>query len=371
MCRWLWFPAVACALCGYAQAPKRAVVVPHLSDEVEVVIRKLAAAGAGEGKREFETTAEYEARRAKATLKAELIFVIREAATFEYDADAGEMTVNVESGLREFFQGSRRCPSVEVKRVLTRTGRYLGKNVFGVTKVITSSDYSEFGICVDPSSPLTFGLGTIKFTFPMDRDDARAAKPYLRLAFVGTISTGVIYGDTDYHSPTVTDPYETTTRYQYVPFSVAEARVLDSRTGEQVTNFLPAHKVQEKDAPPLPPASIPTLVLAPQPEPTPEKPPKPQRVRIDGTKQQAMIVRQPKPIYPPLAKQARIQGMVRFNAIIGKDGTIQNLTLISGHPLLVPAAQEAVKMWTYKPSLVNGEAVEVETTIEVPFAARP
>ena len=73
-------------------------------------------------------------------------------------------------------------------------------------------------------------------------------------------------------------------------------------------------------------------------------------------------MKQPRPIYPPLAKQARIQGVVRLNAIIGKDGTIQNLTVASGHPLLVPAALEAVKQWVYKPTLLNGEPVEVVTS---------
>ena len=68
-----------------------------------------------------------------------------------------------------------------------------------------------------------------------------------------------------------------------------------------------------------------------------------------------------------LAKQARIQGVVRLNAIIGKDGTIQNLTVATGHPLLVPAALEAVKQWVYRPTLLNGEAVEVVTQIDVNF----
>jgi protein TonB len=88
---------------------------------------------------------------------------------------------------------------------------------------------------------------------------------------------------------------------------------------------------------------------------------------VGGNVQQANLIKQPKPVYPPLAKQARIQGTVRFNAIIGKDGTIQNLQLVSGHPLLVPSAQEAVRLWVYRPTLLNGEPVEVATTIDVNF----
>jgi protein TonB len=58
---------------------------------------------------------------------------------------------------------------------------------------------------------------------------------------------------------------------------------------------------------------------------------------------------------------------VKFTAIIGKDGTIQNLTLVSGHPLLVQSAQDAVKQWVYQPTLLNGEPVEVVTEIDVNF----
>jgi protein TonB len=81
----------------------------------------------------------------------------------------------------------------------------------------------------------------------------------------------------------------------------------------------------------------------------------------------ANLIRQVKPPYPPLARQARIQGTVKFNAVIGKDGKIQNLTLVSGHPLLVAAAQQAVQQWIYRPTLLNGEPVDVITTIDVNF----
>jgi protein TonB len=83
--------------------------------------------------------------------------------------------------------------------------------------------------------------------------------------------------------------------------------------------------------------------------------------------QQANLIRQVRPQYPPLAKAARVQGTVKFEAIIAKDGTIQNLKVVSGPPLLVNAALEAVKQWQYKPTLLNGEPVEVITTIDVNF----
>ncbi len=115
---------------------------------------------------------------------------------------------------------------------------------------------------------------------------------------------------------------------------------------------------------------ISNIPQAAPPPPPPKEAPKPvvvQRIRVGGNVQQAKLVSQPKPVYPPLARQARISGVVRFNAVIGTDGRIQNLTLVQGHPLLVPAAQEAVKQWVYQPTLLNGEPVEVVTQIDVNF----
>jgi TonB family protein len=114
--------------------------------------------------------------------------------------------------------------------------------------------------------------------------------------------------------------------------------------------------------------SVPTAEPpTPLPPPDASNPVTPQRIRVGGNMQQAKLIQQARPVYPPLAKQARISGVVRLNAIIGKDGTIQNLTVASGHPLLVPAAMEAVKQWVYQPTLLNGEPVEVVTQIEVNF----
>jgi protein TonB len=93
----------------------------------------------------------------------------------------------------------------------------------------------------------------------------------------------------------------------------------------------------------------------------------PQRVRVSSGVSQGLRIKFQQPNYPPLARQARIQGTVILHAVIGKDGAIENLTLVSGHPMLAPAAIEAVKQWRYKPYLLNGEPVEVDTEIQVNF----
>ena len=93
----------------------------------------------------------------------------------------------------------------------------------------------------------------------------------------------------------------------------------------------------------------------------------PQRIRMSQGVTRGLIIHREEPPYPPLARAARIQGDVVLTAIIDTNGQIQNLQLVSGHPMLVPAAMAAVKQWRYKPYLLNGQPVEVETTITLNF----
>jgi protein TonB len=99
-------------------------------------------------------------------------------------------------------------------------------------------------------------------------------------------------------------------------------------------------------------------------------PPKPTQTRIKqgGQVSAAMLINRVQPVYPPLARQTRISGTVKLHAIIGKDGSVQQLEVMSGHPLLVQSALDAVRQWRYKPTLLNGEPVEVDTTIDVIFS---
>ncbi len=84
----------------------------------------------------------------------------------------------------------------------------------------------------------------------------------------------------------------------------------------------------------------------------------------------AKLIFQPQPTYPPVARNARIQGVVRLNGLIGKDGSIEQLKVISGHPLLIGAALDAVSKWRYQPTMLNGIAVQVSTEIDVTFTLR-
>jgi len=82
---------------------------------------------------------------------------------------------------------------------------------------------------------------------------------------------------------------------------------------------------------------------------------------------EANLIHRVQPAYPPLARTARIQGTVELRAIISKSGTIEDLAVVGGHPMLVTSAIEAVRQWRYRPYLLNNEPIEVETVITVNF----
>ena len=116
--------------------------------------------------------------------------------------------------------------------------------------------------------------------------------------------------------------------------------------------------------------SIPSAA-PPPPSPSPVqnelKAATPQRIRLGGDIQAGKLLHQVTPAYPPAARAVRVQGAVRLNAVIGKDGMVREITLISGHPLLVQAAMQAARQFMYRPTFLNGQAVEVETVIVVQF----
>jgi TonB family protein len=93
----------------------------------------------------------------------------------------------------------------------------------------------------------------------------------------------------------------------------------------------------------------------------------PQRIKVGGAVEAASILRKVAPTYPPAAKAAGIQGVVHLAAVIAKDGTIQELNALSGPAELVQASMDAVKQWTYRPTLLNGNPTQVETTIDITF----
>lgn len=114
-------------------------------------------------------------------------------------------------------------------------------------------------------------------------------------------------------------------------------------------------------------SSVPTAAPPPPPPPKKEAPKPTGPITVGGRVQAAKLIRNPQPVYPQIARQARISGTVELAAIIGEDGHIQELHVVSGHPLLRQAALDAVKQWVYQPTLLNEQPVKVSTTIDVIF----
>jgi TonB family protein len=106
---------------------------------------------------------------------------------------------------------------------------------------------------------------------------------------------------------------------------------------------------------------------AAQPEPAPRSDNAQQRPLIDDSVGEGCLLKKVDPVYPTLARQARVQGTVKFNVLINTAGEIEQLEVVSGHPMLINSAMDAVKQWRYKPYYVDGIAVEVRTTIKVNF----
>ncbi len=96
-------------------------------------------------------------------------------------------------------------------------------------------------------------------------------------------------------------------------------------------------------------------------------PPAPARTYRSSSVMEGSLIHRVQPQYPPIAVQTRTQGKVVLHAVISKDGTIENLEVVSGHPLLIRAAIDAVRRWRYRPYYLNGEPVEVETQVTVNF----
>lgn len=146
------------------------------------------------------------------------------------------------------------------------------------------------------------------------------------------------------HIPTHVDVFEEAPLPPEEP--AGQGQVLDSSNFDLLgVASIPAERVSR-------PASAPSV---------------PQRVPVTSTIEAAKLISQVQPIYPPLAIQARIQGNVVLHAIISKEGSVSELLVLSGHPLLVNAAVAAVRQWRYSPTLLSGRPVEVETTITVSF----
>lgn len=153
------------------------------------------------------------------------------------------------------------------------------------------------------------------------------------------------------------------------PEPPAESQVAEN------ANYVPFSPGAGQGGVPRSPGNTAWQVLTPTPPPPPRHDPKPVErpsdpVPIGGRVMMAKLTHQVTPVYPPLARQARVEGTVQLQAFIGRDGRIRDLQVTSGHPLLIQAAVDAVRQWVYRPTTLNGSPVEVLTTVDVNFTLK-
>jgi periplasmic protein TonB len=158
----------------------------------------------------------------------------------------------------------------------------------------------------------------------------------------------------------------------FVPRSIPTGPIRDTvvETGLDVlesTIVAPVVSIPGTGIPFLPAITTPATVAAAIVKPTPEiaKP-----ILVSGGVLAAKLIKQVVPQYPTLARQTRVQGIVHLLGVVAKDGRIQNLRVIDGHPILRQAALDAVSQWVYSPTILSGQPVEVEAPIEVNFTLR-
>jgi hypothetical protein len=237
-------------------APGRGVVtrqLPTLGDNISRLIDRLILAGGLKGKEEFETTEQYDARRgagkASAARQGTLVFVLPpDTPDLIYSADAQEMEIKLMARRTFLFfdgGGSTSGSTFAIRNTLISKSSYIGTNAFGVKRSIESTVSKDLGVFIVPRSPVTLNelSSDAAFTFSMDTEEARVSKRFLRVALVGKLDESRVYSSEDGHSPTVEEPWQSITKGLFIPFLLEEVRVLDSRTGEVVTNFTPEMKV--------------------------------------------------------------------------------------------------------------------------------
>jgi len=330
----------------------------------EKVIDALVTLNADLKKGEFETTAEFQARKERLRPPNPSVTFLCESedAEFQYDADRKVFSVTPKAEVRRLSEdGGNQDVQLASLRLIRKeidSRDYVGTNAFGSTTEVHSVSYREYGIILADDSviaPVQGGTPTT-FSLSMDVQQARALKLFLRLALIGTILDPKVYTDMTLVNATIHDPNELTIKSFFIPFTVTEAQVIDIRSGKTLKAFRNDGKGEhggvQHTASDV--KSSPSLVKA---------------VQLSTQRRtEPIILSQVKPVYPPLAKSARVEGPVEFEIRVSYDGSISGIRLISGHPLLVNAAHQAVEQYKFKAGTINGLVAEMSIRTTVFFS---
>ena len=216
-----------------------------IGNSIVQVIDALIAAGGAKAKGEFETTRDFDSRmKALSSRYGQLVFLVSEqtTASFKYDADAGEMTVELSAYVA--FDGSENLDTrVFHLSGLVQNASYVIKNPYGIETSRKKKNYFQYGVKIGPDSPVLAAMSSndntavtvYTFTFPCDGAAARSIKPYLRAVVVGSMIGGHVY-----QSSEPLDLFSAVSVEQlnvlYVPFHIQEVRVVDVRTNKLIAD---------------------------------------------------------------------------------------------------------------------------------------
>lgn len=353
-------------------APKLAVISvkdrfpPGFSGHsITEVVDVLNASGNSRKKSEFETSETYKSRGGAFLQQLpELFFVMDRDLIVTYDADLQKLKFE----LLVHSEGR-----VMLRHIFYDLPSYIGTNAFGASVLVRAQKVFSYGLLLDkdldnPDRRFSFSMMT------MAADRAQDVKPHLRLVLRCRVTDPQVDVKLAHDKPTFSDPVDMTRQTQLVHVTLAgDPMFVDNRTGEILHTFAP-NEERMRLAVEMSRAS--TDYSDPK-HPTRVDSRNPTRLLAEATlwstrtrwvePYAAKVTRRIEPVYPSAAKEARIEGIVRFVALISPEGVIQDLTLLSGHPLLVPSAEEAVRQWRYEPRWSTSRKMTAATEIQVPF----
>jgi TonB family protein len=359
---------------GYLSAPFdpdiQEIPVPYLGHDIERLYLTLENRTRTQQKDEFETTEQYRLRLAKAdrplfgSVNRDAVLVFVATPDITYDADTRTVTVVFET--LEVDYDRKRFGILIRNRDLIRK-KVLGQNAFGAKFEFERILTEQFGLAIHNLSsfqtenvnPYSLGatIQPLKIKGPavvqritLEPEQARAIKNKITGLILAKLTPPYVSNNTVHEEATIRSPWEFFQKEYDVDVDLHQIWLFNKTTGEVMAKVSPSVVA--------PAVATPTL------DTPPEQPP---NSRHSTKVSSAQLILSTKPVYPPKAKQARIQGVVVLEIEVDKEGNVRNPTVISGHPLLLQGALDGVREWKYKPLTLNGEPSDCKLQVIVNF----
>jgi TonB family protein len=353
--------------------------------DIAAIVNDLQHSPLGLPKSEFETSKEYD-QRIKILLTSKLrqyVFVLpRSDIQLNYDADQRQMNVTVRAAWLVGFDDSRLntggtssdiyfWSAIEFRSILRSRTQYTGSNAFGVKATVTRATFDDFGIILDRTNSMfqetdSSGDREATLSIEMAANEAKAVKPFLRVALVCTLASPLVFETTDQTTPTISSPLQFRTTTHHVVVHPDELWVYDVRSGHIFGKFVATpHTPKPKAAsisPVMSPIGEPAKEPPKQQESTPH-PPAPQSIVAPP-----QLLHRTEPEFSDEALRLNRQGTVVLSVDIDPDGIPTTANVLKGLGSgLDEKAIECVRRWKFQPGTRDGKPVMMRVTLEVNF----